>query len=143
MLSSGLCYGAIYKWQDADGKIHYSEQKPPEVDAKKMSVPTKPPASNSTYKRPSLKTKDDEKKAEGDKKTDKSAAGGDAAKQPAGMSEEARQGACEAARKAIETINSSGRVKLQENDGSVRYMGEDERQDRLKREQERVNEYCN
>ena len=53
---SAPCLAAIYKWVDEDGKVHYSETRPAEQQAKKMHVPTRAPENTSTYKRPSLKT---------------------------------------------------------------------------------------
>ena len=133
MLFPALCFATIYKWVDEEGKIHYSERKPPEASAEKMNVPSKAPTVTSTYKRPSLKTEDE---------TGADTQGDTQQKKPE-MNPEEKKKACNDARKSLETINSRGRVKLRDKDGNIRYMGEDERQDRIKREQERINKYCN
>jgi hypothetical protein len=35
-LQAGLCFGEIYTWRDADGRINYSDTPPATVDAKKV-----------------------------------------------------------------------------------------------------------
>ena|SRR2546423_8569870 len=40
---SAACYAEIYKWVDADGKVQYSDQKPPAtVNAQKVAPPPPP-----------------------------------------------------------------------------------------------------
>lgn len=133
----GLVQSAVYKWVDDEGKVHYSQQRPVEHQSKKVHVATEPPKNTSTYKRPSLKTKDD-KSAEGNQ--DKGNENGTQS-QPS-MSAKEKQQACDRARKVLGTLNSSGRVRQRDEEGNVTYLTEEEKQQRIKREQKRVNTYC-
>jgi hypothetical protein len=36
LLQTGICFGEIYTWRDADGKVNYSDTPPATVDAKKI-----------------------------------------------------------------------------------------------------------
>jgi hypothetical protein len=40
IVHAGLCFGEIYTWRDADGRINYSDTPPPTVDAKKVTSST-------------------------------------------------------------------------------------------------------
>jgi hypothetical protein len=40
LLQASLCFGEIYTWRDADGRINYSDTPPASVDAKKISNAT-------------------------------------------------------------------------------------------------------
>jgi len=135
---SAPCLAAIYKWVDKDGKVHYSETRPTEQQAKKMKVPTRAPENTSTYKRPSLKT---------DKEGDKQAKSGDqkaADKQPAddGMSSEEKAKICQRARTVLNTLTSTGRVRQKDQEGNVTYMTEEEKQQRITKEKDKISKYC-
>ena len=36
--------GGIYKWQDADGKTHFADKPPPDVEAETVTAPSASPA---------------------------------------------------------------------------------------------------
>jgi hypothetical protein len=40
LLQASLCFGEIYTWRDADGRINYSDTPPATVDAKKVTSTT-------------------------------------------------------------------------------------------------------
>ena len=131
----------IYKWEDADGKVHYSETKPPAQQAKKMKVQTRPPENTSTYKRPGEKSAEDEAADQADgKKAGNKADNKEQADK--GMTDEEKAQQCERARKAAAKLTTSGRFKQMDKDGNVSYMTDEEKQNRISREQERMDRFC-
>ena len=142
-LFPAICSAAIYKWEDAEGKVHYSETRPAKHQSKKMKVPTRAPENTSTYKRPSIKTdKEDDSKDNSKSKGKGKGKDGDKQQADKGMSDEEKASQCERARNAITRLNSRGRFRQQDKDGNVSYMTDEEKQKRIEREQERVNRFC-
>ena len=139
-LITTMAHAGIYKWVDEQGNVHYSQTKPTDQKSKKMKVNTRKPDSSSSYKRPSLKK-------------DKEGEAGKAAEQQQGQAADKQQTSddvspqqfkemCETARKSLAAINATGRVRQRDKDGNVSYLSEEQKQERIKREQERVRRYC-
>lgn len=42
LLVSGVAGAQVYRWVDKDGKVHYSQQKPPDQKATELKIPTAP-----------------------------------------------------------------------------------------------------
>lgn len=127
-ISCALCllaqasYAAkIYVWTDANGTTHYGEQPPKDVKAKLINtrIGHSDPVPNATS----------------------SVASGDASASnliPPAKDPEA----CEMARKNLDTLNDSPRVKVPEADGSLRYMTPDEIQAKISEMQTIASENC-
>ena len=137
MMFSAADAAGIYKWVDEDGKVHYSQTRPPEHEAEKMRVPTRAPENTSTYKRPSLKTDKDD---ESDDKSDQ--AGGAKQQADQGLSSEEKAKICARARKVLETLNSRGRVRQKDEQGNIVYMTEEQKQQRTQAEKDKIAKYC-
>lgn len=141
-----LAQAAIYKWVDEHGNVQYSSQKPLDAEAEKVKVNTQPPMDSSTYRRPGR----DEAKTEGngDKKEtddkDKHKSPADKRKDAAkkAESDKLKKEMCDEARETLATIESSARVRVEDKDGNVNFLSEEEIAKRKKSEQERVNKYC-
>ena len=129
---STVCSAAIYKWVDDDGKVHYSETRPPQQPAEKMHVPSRTPENTSTYKRPSLKT--DKEAATADQN--------DSQQADQGMPKEEKARICARAKQALETLNSRGRVRQKDKDGNISYMSEEQKQQRIASEKDKISKYC-
>lgn len=130
-----LAGAAIYKWTDADGKVHYSQQKPASTESKRMHVDMHPPTDTSSYKKPSLK------KDKGDKKPADQAKGNDQ-KKPPELTAEQRKQRCERAQKVMQTLTSRGRVRERDKDGNIRYMTDEEKNNSIKQQQKNIEKYC-
>ena len=130
---------AIYKWVDEDGKVHYSQQKPQNIKTEKIKVNTRTPENTSTYSKPSLKQKDTDKQAS-DKPANTSKQNAD--KKPEKSAKE-RADLCKQSRANLQTLASRGRIRQKDDQGNLSYMSEEQKQQRIKREQDRVKEYCN
>lgn len=128
---------AIYKWVDKDGEVHYSQQKPQNTKTEKIKVKTRAPEKSSTYSKPSLKQKEDEKQTS-DKSTQNKT---DTNKKPKKSAKE-RADLCKQSQANLQALTSRGRVRQKDEDGNVTYMSEDQKQQRIKREQDRVKQNC-
>ena len=132
-VSLGTATAAVYKWVDDKGNVHYSEQKPTQSSAEKVRIDKAPPPSSSSYKKPSLKTKEDENnKDESNTKANSNSA--EIAKE--------KQKLCAEARKDLELMQSTGRLRVKDKDGNITYMPEEDKAARIKRNQDRIKEYC-
>jgi Domain of unknown function (DUF4124) len=108
----------IYKWVDANGKVHYSNTPPPEVKGTKVKVddpapptgPATPPATAEYWRQ-----KDEEfrQRRDGKNKIEQ-----DAADKIAFEEAEKREKACEFYRKDLETVMKTSRRVSRSADGS-------------------------
>jgi len=124
---------AIYKWVDENGKVVYSQQKPQNTKTEKIKVNTRVPDNSSTYNKPSLKKNEDNKSASNNKPdTDNKSE----------KSPKERAQSCKRAQDNLRKLVSRGRIRLKDGEGNIKYMSEEEKQQRIKREQDRVKENC-
>lgn len=129
---------AIYKWVDEDGEVHYSQQKPQNTKTEKIKVTSRAPENTSTYSKPTLNKKPDEKQAS-DKSAKSSAE--TTGKKPKKSAKE-RADSCKQAQTNLQALTSRGRVRQKDDKGNVTYMSEEQKQQRIKREQDRIKENC-
>ncbi|MEQ8428078.1 MAG: DUF4124 domain-containing protein [Gammaproteobacteria bacterium] len=126
----------MYKWVDEDGVTHYTQTPPPgDIESKTIKPRTGPAPKAADKKDNSIgknqKDKDDKKKAEAES---------DDGISDAEYEAQVKQ-ACESARKSYQSYQRP-RVNIQNEDGSYRVAGEEERQAGLKRAQDAINKYC-
>lgn len=130
--------GKIYKWTDAEGNVHYGSEKPAEADAEKMKVDTSKTGVNRGAE--AL----DNLKQQVDDEAQKVKEEGIPAQPPVPslpMKEVKRR--CQAARQDLATIQSRGQLRERDEKGNTRYVGEEEKQRRIKAAKKQVREYCN
>jgi len=136
LLVSGLVQAAgIKKWIDQDGVVHYGDTPPLQVQAEPVSV-TRPP-SNPGKPLPRLNT---------DQIAEKGAAQGSAGATPApkrkfNPKKDAKL-ICERARKDLEVITRSTRIRLKQADGNERYMTREEIEQRREKSRKLIEKYC-
>ncbi len=112
----------IYMWTDAQGTTHYGEHPPKDVKATLIdartghSAPPPEPDSN-----------------ENNKTDDKQV------KQQTSVKDPER---CALAQKNLSTLTTSARVKIPDNDGNLRYLTEQEKQQKIDDMQKIVSENC-
>lgn len=139
VLSMSVAFSAqakMYKWVDEDGVTHYTQTPPPgDIESSTIKPRTGPEPTAADKKDNSIgknqKDKDDKKKAEVES---------DDGISDAEYEAQVKQ-ACESARKSYQSYQRP-RVNIQNEDGSYRVAGEEERQAGLKRAQDAINKYC-
>jgi len=147
MLASTNGYGAISKWVDSDGNVHYSDQAPSsETKAKILrSTPdtegttgasgitaTSAPAAPKTLaeKDAELKKKQKEKQEAADKIGKEQATA------------EATKAYCTTAQQNLRTLQEGIRMVEVGADGKRSYMDDSQRQQRIEKTQEDIKTYC-
>lgn len=128
-------YAEMYKWADDDGNIHYSQSPP--IDSDDVEV-IKPPPRVDTEK--AAKALEKQKKNVDKLREDRITKKEDKQKQE----EEAlaKQEKCQQARKRFGSYNRP-RVNVENSDGSLRVLSEEERQSEIEKSKESVKKLCN
>ena len=129
--STSLHAGAIHKWVDENGNVHYGDAPPVTTKSESVSVQSAP--SNPGKALPRLSTEE----------ADASGASDDASADPESTSDEEAQSICESARNDLYIINTNSNIQLRQPDGTSRYLSTDEIEQRRAASQAQVDRYCN
>lgn len=130
--------GKIYKWTDAEGKVHYGSEKPVDTAAEKMKVDT-----GKTGVDRGAKALDDLKQAADDEAQRVKEEGIPAQPPVPSLPTKEVKRRCQAAKQDLATIQARGQLRERDEKGNTRYVGEEEKQRRIKAAQKQVREYCN
>jgi hypothetical protein len=129
-VSTSLSAGTIHKWVDENGNVSYGDSPPASAkseDIKVQSAPTNPGKAL-----PRLNATD----------TDQQTAAGDNQKPNQKLNKEQAKASCDIARKDLQVITSSARVRLRQPDGTSRYLTEEEIAQRKAQAQADVKNFC-
>lgn len=136
--SNAVLAGKIYKWTDAEGNVHYGSEKPADADAEKMKVNTSRAGVDAGAE--AL----DNLKQQVDDEAERIKEEGIPEQPPVpSLSMKEVKKRCQAARQDLATIQSRGQLRERDEKGEVRYVGEEEKQRRIKAAKKQVREYCN
>lgn len=136
---SNYCYAAIYKWVDAQGNVHYDQQRPTDVSSESMNIQHHAPSDASSYKRPGTK----EEPQEGEENKTEKAADTNEEKKPETAEEKKRRlAACAQARSNLSTMESIGRIKSKDKDGNTSFLSQQQKEAKMKQSRELINKYC-
>ena len=136
--STTVVAGKIYKWTDAEGNVHYGSEKPADADAEKMKVDT-----SLTGVDRGAETLDNLKqKADDEAERIKEEGIPEQPPVPSLPMKEVKR-RCQAARQDLAIIRSRGQLRERDEKGNTRYVGEEEKQRRIKAAEQQVREYCN
>ena len=129
--------GKIYKWTDAEGKVHYGSEKPVDADAEKMKVDTSKTGVNR-----GADALDNLKQGVDDEAQRVVEEG--IPEQPPVPALPAREvkKRCQAAKKDLATIQSRGQLREVDEKGNTRYVSDEEKQRRVKAAKKQIREYC-
>jgi acyl-CoA reductase-like NAD-dependent aldehyde dehydrogenase len=135
LLLSLNAYGALNKWVDADGNVHYSDEPPPDAQsAKTINIP--PPASGAYAVKPVSEQEEDRKKTI---KSQEEAAQKDAQQQQAAQ---IKQKNCEAARSNLMTLEKAANIVTYDTNGKPVMMDDAARKQSMEDNRKAVSENC-
>ena len=136
--SSAAFAEKIYKWTDAEGNVHYGSEKPADAPSEKMKVDTGRTGINTGAD--AL----DKLKQEADDEAQRVVEQGipEQPPVPALPASEVKK-RCQAARQDLATIQSRGQLRERDEKGNTRYVGEEEKQRRIKAAKKQIREYFN
>ena len=126
----------IYKWVDDEGKVHYSEIPPNKTP--KDNIETIKIRDNIDTQRASKKLGDKSKSLNERREERKKEKSDVAAKKQQLEENKAR---CQQAKKHLTSLQNP-KVTVTEDDGTVRALGEEERQEKIKNGEKMVSEAC-
>jgi hypothetical protein len=147
LTSSVACAGQFYKWTDAQGVTHYTEEPPPAsaTGASEVKVSTKlpsgsQPAAAATAKKPGDKGGKSGATATG-KKDGKTPAAGD---KPAADDKVPGQYAekCKTLQANLQAMQEHARVKVADEKGETRVLTDEEKQSQLDETQRSIKAFC-
>ncbi len=124
--------GAIHKWVDEDGNVHYGDAPP--VSTKTENVRVQPAPKNPGKALPRLSTPKQETAAGDDSTT--------TANNQDDVTDEQAKIACEYAQEDLRVIKNSSRIKLKNSDGSTRYMTPEEIEERKAQAEADIAKHC-
>jgi hypothetical protein len=136
LLFSSLADATIYKWQDANGEVHYGQTPPTDADAT-LIKPHVAPSSSAAQEQNDVKQLEKKFQTEQEKQL----AAQEKAKKDA-ENEKARAQNCEEAKTHLAYLEPRVRVRMQDASGQVIQLTEAQRNDEVKKTQEAVEKYC-
>ncbi|MFI8745221.1 DUF4124 domain-containing protein [Pseudomonas sp. NPDC077186] len=131
-LSATAMASQVYKWVDAQGVTHFSAQPPQGQSATAINTSAPPPRQAPAEPAPSVEELLDPEQAAIDKKVKE-----DVAKQEA-----ERKQYCASARTNLAQLENNPRLRI-EDEGEVRRIDENERQERIAELKKSIAENCN
>ena len=139
-----------YKWTDADGKIHYSDQPPPANAKEEVTIKPRKPSAPTTSAAPSASEKGAatarpktfiEQEAEFRKRQVETAEREAAAKKKAAEAAEKKQN-CEQARAQVKNLQSGGRMTRANAQGEREYLNDAQIAQEIERGKKTVDSWC-
>lgn len=138
-LSASNGQAQVYKWVDADGVTHYSQQPPESGGAKEMPVPS--PAAAPVPKTEAGAAKPDTEGRRAQELRDEIRARRAQEDRKQAETDAQRQAACEHMRQNLEILRARGRVKIKEND-SYRVLTPEEQAQQIIDSEKQIQDNC-
>lgn len=115
MTHNALAAATLYKWQDEEGTVHYSERPPAGVTEFEKVVSDYSPGNSVTTT-----------EVGAEPESEKIATPNHENQQQNRRSTAASQERCDKARKNLEALNSFARIRIQDENGEMRFLNEEE-----------------
>ncbi|SEL72193.1 protein of unknown function [Atopomonas hussainii] len=133
-LSAPALAAQVYKWVDEKGVTHFTAEPPPGQQSEQLNIKIAPAKASapSTDALKEAQSKADEQKALDDK-----------VKADVAKENKERAEYCQANRENLAQLRNNPRVRVEDDKGEVRVLGEDERQERIANAEKNIGEYCN
>lgn len=125
----------MYKWVDEQGVTHYSQNPPPGGKAQAIKPPPTPADSETAVKRLEAQRQEAQKRREAGQRDARES-------QKNAESQAIREESCRLAQKNLGTLEAHSRVAVQDADGNMKRLSEEERQAQLAEAKKQVEEYC-
>jgi len=144
LLSSTAAFSETNMWRDTEGKVHYSDQPPPaNVKARTLrsGATTAPAGDTAAASAPAAPKTIAEREAELKKAQQAKKEAADRAAQEQ-ATRETEKANCAKAQDSLRTLQSGTRMVEIDAQGEYSYLEEDQRQQRIAKAQEAVNNWC-
>ncbi|CAG0970374.1 hypothetical protein GEOBC_01238 [Geobacteraceae bacterium] len=142
LLLSFSAHGALHKWVDADGKVHYSDEAPPaNIKAQRLKTQSAPAAATSASGVPATKTV-----AEREAEYRKAQKAKQEAEQKSAKQQEetlARRKNCEAAQQNLKALEAGAPMVTYDAKGERSFLDDTTRQQRIDEARKIISTDCN
>lgn len=128
LLAGSAGAAGLYKWTDAQGDVHYTQDPPPQGQYQQLTAPPPPPAA----------APDDALQKARDALTPPPPPTGDAKQDK--LQAEVDQRNCDVAKHNLDTFTTHRRVQNEK--GEIVILGDDERKAKIKEAQDQITKYC-
>lgn len=145
-LLAGFCLTAqaeqLYKWVDADGKVHYTDQPPPaKAQTKPLNIKSQSSApAQAAEGKPAAKTAAEKEQEFRKRRVEAEEAGAKREKEQAEAKQKEQN--CAAARGNLRMLQEGGRVAQYDAKGEKVYLEDADRQQAVARAQKEVDSWC-
>lgn len=124
----------VYRWVDEDGTVHYSETPPAGAQTQKVAPPSTPTdPSGGNYYEDYLEQRQQQQAA-------REAAEQEAQEKKQELAAKAKE--CQDLAGSIEFLETHPQIKLQQEDGNVVFLTEEQRQSRITERRAQYQEHC-
>ncbi len=130
----------IYKWVDAEGNVHYGQQRPSDVNAEKLDIQQEPTTTFGSGKK-----QDEEPEAaaqDGGQKPAEEPAAKEEKKVETPAEKKQRREACAKARKSLATMESIGRIRSKDAEGNYTYLSQQQKEAQMKQARDLIKKTC-
>ena len=133
-LTTPSVQGTVYKWQDEDGKVHYTQTPPADAEFEIISPLSPPKGAGQPDERLKQQLKGFEERRQTRNESEQERA-------TAQQNAQIKQQNCEAARANLTMLQSRGQIRLKEGD-TYRILPEEERQEKISEAKRQIEEHC-
>lgn len=140
-----LAAGDVYRWVGPDGVVNYTQMKPQGVQAEKVRTPGARPTTAGDARAEPVPQPAGESADASQLSPKQQAMLEDLQSAEAARKQEVariREANCERSRRVLDRLSANARIRVRDDAGEERTMGEDERQDRIAEAQRGVAENC-
>jgi hypothetical protein len=132
LISAAGAHAKVYKWTDAQGRVHYSAKPPPNAQASEVRIAPTPPSARAAEK-PAAESAT-------------TPAATETAEKPATDENTARQAAirqnCEIARQNLSVLEDPSIRRFSEDSGETIYYTDEQRQAKIDQAKKMIQVYC-
>lgn len=129
-------HAALFKWTDENGVTHFGQYPPAGVEAERLRAPP-PPATDPAAARQRLDQTLEQRRTQAEERRQAEQKAADEAGRQA-----QRQKACQAARDDLATLQRGGHHRVRLPDGSVTYLNDEQRRQRIDKAKARIKAAC-
>lgn len=133
-------HAEIYKWVDAEGNVHYGQQRPRDADAQKLDIQQEPTTTFHSGKKEPVKA--DDTPQDGDQQPAEEPAVQEEKKVETPAEKKQRLEACARARKSLATMESIGRIRSKDAEGNYTYLSQQQKEAQMKQARDLIKKYC-
>lgn len=134
------CNAEIYKWVDAEGNVHYAQQRPRDADAERLDIQQEPSTTFRSGTKESVKP--EETVQDGKQQPAEEPAAQEETKVETPAEKKQRLAACARARKSLATMESIGRIRSKDAEGNYTYLSQQQKEAQMKQARDLIKKYC-